>query len=227
VTKRIIALLACLFAVLAISAAPANAGWDFKSAPQGWDFSVTTPSPQYTWGSPELEKAIAAKRTAPKTESVTEVGPYVQNTRWYTPVICVDNQTTWALQTVVTEWAKANDIILQYEGCAGWADSHRIDVKFGAQTNTCVHFYAANDAQTPINHVTRMIMYVDHNAGGCWDGSVKINHMKSAGIGVALLLNPFDTYPPTYVSVMRTSSFNTVSYAQPGDRNTFDYYNEL
>ena len=78
-----------------------------------------------------------------------------------------------------------------------------------------------------------MILYLRKDSASysfCWNGTVKANNRTSKGIGLALGLAYISGFPrgTNYVSVMRIvdeDDPDNVSYTQPGDRATFDYWN--
>jgi hypothetical protein len=165
-----------------------------------------------------------------QSANAAEIGPY--NTwRWDTPGtgahICVDNRSQFPVQTATEQWNLANDLVLVYEGsgnCAGWAENEKIDVFNGTDSSKpCAYHWGQYGSG---NTVANMNVYLNTAHGAnCWGSSVRTNHFVSQGLGVALGLLNFSGTPPSYVSVMRNESIDTVSWPQAGDRNTFDWYN--
>ena len=229
----VLALLGILFILVAPNANAAKPNPLPTPGPAVASATVDGPTP------PATETTQSTQSATPLTAEAFTPGPYWCCQRWITPVICVDNQTSWAMQTHVLQWGTGADIDLQYENCAGWADSHRIDVVFGNDSSKgCYYHFWRTDANSKL---TRMIVYLNLNPRSgpdtCWGNvdAVGVNHAKSNSIGVALGLQVFGSgsgpypneYPPYYVSVMRYTSWWTVSYAQDGDRQTFAWYNNL
>jgi hypothetical protein len=199
----LITLLAVLAACVAVNAQTAHAGWD--------------------WRQPAQQPATP--------QTVTEVGPYFEY-RWDflgDPIICFDNHSSRAMQTAVEQWdAQADDGWFIYEGtgnCNGFENDERVDIYDGYQQG-CNYTYATLKPGT--TKIARMILYLSDAAGAdqsCWATQIRRNHYASSGVGLALGNESIYDYPPNGVFVMRAASYDSVSWAQPNDGNTFDFYN--
>lgn len=177
-------------------------------------------------------------------------GRYWDSLRW-TPsgdhvTICFANHSSHAFQQAVSYWGLANDLQAPYEGgpdaCDGYNNQHRVDIYNGTDTSRgCSYTYST---ATSDNHVGRMILYTAPNTGattGCFtdEATTAQNQLASRGIGFTLgnylyVLNT-NTCDATCqaewgLRVMRTDQCPEVagycvSWAQSGDRQTFDWFN--
>lgn len=139
--------------------------------------------------------------------------------------LCVNNRSSLPFQVANNYWSTAQDLTLTYEpgpfGCDLWPTNRRIDVHDGAGGN-CVYFYVLADQE---DFYSRAIVYrsVAPSQADCWDSTIEQNHASSKGLGVALGLVVFDNPGPD-VHVMNRNSWTTVSWPQPPDLDTFDFF---
>jgi hypothetical protein len=146
--------------------------------------------------------------------------------RWKYPFLCLDNHTSMPMQIATREWDRAADLRLQYESCGAFRNDQRIDIHQVwnyNRTDVCSYPFRVVDH----NYIQRQIIYLNRASTSCWNSTVRRNHFTSKAIGSALGLLEFTGYSPNHVSVMRRGSHDSVSYAQDGDRLTFDWYNNL
>lgn len=213
--------LALLAAIIALGA---------LTSPRAYGAEKPVPAP----GSGKLVPKKDAKGNISAFSVPDNIGP-AYDRKWRSKSLsnmCLENHSSFPMQIHTGEWDKANDLNLNYEGCgpatadpdAAYPYWARIDVYDGYNTSqNCSYAYIVRDTQ---GYTYRYIIYLNKAIPSCWSGTVRKNHYTSEAIGIALGLKWFDTYPPTHVSVMRAQSYDTVSYAQPGDRATFDYWND-
>ena len=139
--------------------------------------------------------------------------------------MCLDNHSSFPAQTATGEWNKATELVLRYEGCGSYPSWARIDLYNGINSAKpgCWYSEASFDAY---NRVSVMRIFLNTTKPECWSTTIRTNHWVSQAIGGALGLRGINTYPPDYVSVMRTGSQDTVSWPQTWDRRTFNEHND-
>jgi hypothetical protein len=217
VTKRIIALLACLVGILAISTAPASAGWDFKSVPQsGLGHSISE---------------IVA--TAPGVFTSVEALNPVE--AWHIPshYPCVNDHTgggsSWPAATAASEWGRMSydlNFAFDYEladGCTGWSEATTIDIYYyngGTTPSTCATRDIVFDYQT--GAVQNANIFINLQADSwCKGTSTRRANIVSEEIGETLGLKQHHNGSRSVMSDTEWSHFN-LPYAQLIDGQTVD-----
>jgi hypothetical protein len=179
------------------------------------------------------ESTAVATQTLPLSTDTAEIGPY-WNLRWGNdsnpPHICVNNMSQFAMQTATEQWDyQAHDLFLVYQDtdgdCLLWSDNERIDVENGYNpSQACGYTWYQYNSN---NQITRMILYLNATPerASCWSSQIRKNHFASKTLGLGLGNRLITTYCPCDIYVMRAESFDSISWAQPADGRTFDWYN--